>query len=74
MADEKKSAGKPAAAKAAAEKKAPKPTPSKAASLVVAGGRSITTGGRILGPGDAISAEDVADIEALIKGGFIVKA
>lgn len=60
-------------AKSAAKKKAPVKAP-KAAGYVVAGGRSIATGGRILVEGESITAEDVADIEALIKGGYVVKA
>jgi len=76
MADEDKAwadkpSTKPAAKKEASSTKKPAP---RAASYVVAEGRAITTGGRIIGPGGDITAEEVADIEALIKGGFVVKA
>lgn len=55
--------------KAPAKKSAP-----KTLRYVVAEGRSISTGGQIINEGDEITAEQVADIEALLKGGFVVKA
>jgi len=83
MGDEKKSGSKwgelasigatktkPAAKKKAPVKKAaPKPT-----SYLIAEGRAITAHGRIFGPGEEITADQVADIEALVKGGHVVKA
>ena len=41
---------------------------------LVAEGRSLSAAGRIIGPGDELTADAVADIEALIKGGYVVKA
>lgn len=55
--------------KAPAKKSTPKPS-----RYLVAKGRSISTGGRIIDEGSELSADDVADIEALLKGGFVVKA
>lgn len=55
--------------KAPAKKAAPKPTGYR-----IAEGRALTAGGRIFGPGDEITADQVADIEALLKGGHVVKA
>lgn len=69
---EETSAPKPRPAfkkKAPAKKSTPKPP-----SYRVASGRSISTGGRIINEGDQITAEEVADIEALLKSGFVVKA
>lgn len=51
------------------KKEAPKPS-----SYVIAKGKAITSSGRIFSPGDAITADEVADLEALVKGGFVVKA
>ena len=59
------------AKKKTATKKAPPPRP---VSYVVAAGRALTTQGRIIDAGEAITAADVADLEALIKGGYVVKA
>lgn len=61
--------------KPATKKKAPakKVTP-KVTTYRVAEGRALTAVGRIFGPGEAIKADQVADIEALLKGGFVVKA
>jgi hypothetical protein len=72
MADDKET---PAPAKSAPAKKAPvkKPAP-KADSFVVAPGKSLTAGGRVFGPGEVVTADVVADLEALIKGGFVLKA
>lgn len=39
----------------------------------VAGGRSLTARGRIINEGEEITADEVADIEALLKGGYVVK-
>ena len=55
-------------------KKAPEKKSSSAGGYVVAAGRSIATGGKILDAGSPISAAEVADIEALVKGGYVVKA
>ena len=55
--------------KAPAKKAAPKPTGYR-----VAEGRALTAAGRIFGPGDEITADQVADIEALVKSGYVVKA
>lgn len=61
--------------KPATKKKAPaKKSAPKSSGYAVAEGKSLTSGGRIFGPGDAITADEVADIEALVKGGFVVKA
>jgi hypothetical protein len=61
---------KPAAKKKAPAKKvAPKPTGYR-----IAEGRALSAAGRIFGPGEEITADQVADIEALIKGGHVVKA
>jgi hypothetical protein len=83
MTEEKKSASKwselgaiaTTKAKSATKKKAPakKMTP-KPASYCIADGRAITAGGRIYGPGEVITVDQVADMEALIKGGYVVKA
>jgi len=54
--------------KAPAKKATPKPT-----SYRIAEGRALAAGGRVLGPGEAITADQVADIEALVKGGYVVK-
>lgn len=65
---------KPTSAETPAEKKeAPKPV-SKSSGYVIAVGKAITSKGRIFSPGEAITADDVADLEALLKGGFVVKA
>lgn len=72
MADKGKTDDKPVAAEPAA-KEAPVKKPSKAASYVVAAGRALTTNGRIIDAGEPITAADVADLEALVKGGFVVK-
>ena len=58
--------------KKAAPKKAPKPA--GPATYIVNEGKALTVPGRIAGPGDTITAAEVADIEALIKGGYVVKA
>ena len=55
--------------KTPAKKVTPKPT-----SYCIADGRAITAGGRVYGPGEVITADQVADIEALFKGGYVVKA
>jgi hypothetical protein len=59
------------AKKKPAKKAAPPPRP---VTYVVAPGRALTTTGRIIDAGEAITAGDVADLESLIKGGFVVKA
>lgn len=78
MADDKKETTptKPKAASASkpAEKKAAPKAPSKAAGYIVAEGKSIAASRRIFQPGEPITAADVADLEALLKGGFVVKA
>ena len=56
------------------KKPAKKAAPVRASRYVVAEGRSITTTGRIIDAGEDISAADVADLEALVKGGYVVKA
>lgn len=61
----------PAKKKTATKKAAPPPRP---VSYVVAAGRALTTQGRIIDAGEPITAADVADLEALIKGGYVVKA
>lgn len=73
MADGTKKAAKPAA-KSAAATVAKKPEAKAAASYVVAEGKALSMQSRIALPGEAIKAEDVADIEALVKGGYVVKA
>ena len=62
------------AKKADAPEEKPAPKKARVASYVVAEGKSIAANRQIIGPGEEIKAEDVADIEALIKGGFVVKA
>jgi len=57
--------------KSAPKKAASKPAPTR---YVVAEGKALSVAGRIEGPGDEIKADQVADIEALIKGGYVVKA
>lgn len=70
MADEKDTAEAPAPKKKApAKKSAP-----KASGFVVAEGKAISSGGRVFGPGETITADDVADLEALVKGELVVKA
>jgi hypothetical protein len=64
----------PAKKKVATKKKATKKAPSKPATYKVVEGKAITVRGRIAGPGDTITAADVADIEALLGRGYIVKA
>ncbi len=61
------------AAKPPTEEKVEKPSP-KAGGYVVAAGRSLCATGRIIDAGEAITADDVADLEALVKGGYVVKA
>lgn len=56
-----------------ATKKATK-KPSTPARYVVAAGKSLCAQNGIIDAGEKITADDVADIEALIKGGFVVKA
>jgi hypothetical protein len=74
MATEKdKQSETPSADAKTTAKKAPEKK-SSAAGYVVAEGRAISAGGRIIGPGESISAAEVADIEALVKGGYVVKA
>ena len=74
MTDEDKDADKPkGAVKKAATKKSP-PRETRPLRYVVAKGRSLTTSGRIIDSGEDITAADVADLEALIKRGFVVKA
>lgn len=78
MPEDKKKTGfgrsKSASAEKPAEKKAaPKPA-STSSGYVIAVGKAITSKGRIFSPGEAITADDVADMEALLKGGFVVKA
>lgn len=59
----------------AKKKRATKAAPVRVISrYVVAAGRSLTTQGRIIDAGEDITADDVADIEALIKRGYVVKA
>ena len=79
MTDEKKSEPERTWARPTTEpakKKAAKKTTKKAAPLryVVAPGRALTVTGRIIDAGEDITAADVADLEALIKGGYVVKA
>jgi hypothetical protein len=82
MTDEKKSEPErtwPRPTTEPAKKKAAKKTTKKAAPLravryVVAPGRALTVTGRIIDAGEAITADDVADLEALLKGGYVVKA
>ena len=82
MTDEKKSEPERTWARPTTEpakKKAAKKTTKKAAPLradryVVAPGRALTVPGRLIDAGESITAADVADIEALIKGGYVVKA
>lgn len=82
MTEEKKSASKweeliatgATKTKPATKKKAPaKKTTPKPTSYRVAEGRALTAAGRVLGPGEPITADQVADIEALVKGGYVVK-
>jgi hypothetical protein len=58
----------------AAKKTTKKAAPLRPVSYVVAAGRALTTQGRIIDAGEPITAADVADLEALIKGGYVVKA
>jgi len=75
MADDKDTLETPEADDAPAKKKAStKKSPPKATGYVVAPGRSIAAGSRVIGPGGSITADEVADIEALIKGGFVLRA
>lgn len=65
----------PNKAEAGAKKKpTKKAAPIRVSRYVVAAGRSITTTGRIIDAGEDITAADVADLEALVKGGYVVKA
>lgn len=75
MAEGKKETGL-SKSKASSDKPASKPAPKKPkpASYVIAKGKSISSKGRIFVPGDPITADEVADLEALVKGGFVVKA
>lgn len=77
MAEGKKETGL-SKSKASSDKPVSKPAANKAeskpVSYVIAQGKAITTSGRIFSPGDAITADEVADLEALLKGGFVVKA
>jgi len=62
-------------AKSTTKKKAPaKKTTPKPTSYCIADGRAITAGGRVYGPGEAITVDQVSDMEALVKGGYVVKA
>lgn len=58
----------------AAEKKAAEKKPTPKPAYVVGPGRSIAAGGRIFQEGDSITADEVSDMEALVKGGYVVKA
>lgn len=73
MADDKDTLETPKA-DAGKKKTSPKKSPSSAEGFVVAPGRSIAAGNRVIGPGGSITADEVADIEALIKGGFVLRA
>lgn len=58
-----------------ADKPALAKTKTKAPSrYVVAEGRSLAFRSKVAMPGDEITADEVADLEALIKGGYVVKA
>lgn len=65
------SKSKGATKKRPAKKATPPPPPAR---YVVAPGKALTVTGRIIDAGEDITAADVADLEALIKGGFVVKA
>ena len=58
-------------APAAAEKAVTKSAPAR---YVVAAGKALAAGKRILTAGVEVTPDDVADLEALIKGGFVIKA
>ena len=70
MSDEKDTVEPEAPKKKPAAKKAV----SSKATYVGAEGRAVTVPNGIADAGMEISADDVADIEALIKGGYVVKA
>lgn len=77
MADDTKKADKPVAkpvAKPAAATVAKKPAAKAAVSYVVAEGKALSIQSRIAVAGEAVTAAEVADIEALVKGGYVVKA
>jgi hypothetical protein len=78
MTDEKETVEKPPAADKAevgVKKRATrKIAPPRASRYIVAPGRALTTQGRIIDAGEEITAADVADIEALLKRGYVVKA
>lgn len=75
MTDDKEAAeGKPEPKKLFKKKAPAKKATPKPAGYVVAAGKALTAKGRIMVEGDTVTAEDVADIEALVKGGFVVKA
>lgn len=57
-----------------AQKGGAKPKAAEAKGYVVAVGKSLCVPGMILVEGQAITADQVADIEALVKGGYVVKA
>lgn len=59
-------------AEATPEPEAPKPQPKKATKYVVAAGRSITTGSRLMEAGDEITPADVGSFEALLNAGVVV--
>lgn len=40
----------------------------------VAEGKSVLVRGGVKGPGQPVTAREVADLEALVKGGYVVKA
>ena len=62
------------AKKKAAKKTTKKAAPPRAVRYLVAHGRALTVTGRIAVEGDEVTAAEVSDMEALLKGGFVVKA